>query len=630
MSQLAIPGETDLRTEATNRLAAITVAGGEPRVPASPRQDMLDGRAVVADRGSGTSVSLAEAVSGMLAILEAGTDGLVGLLQLAELDPDLAGMDAAQVTGALTRADRVVRRLTSSRLRVLRIGEQVQAGRRAGFTDTGSWFAQATQTNRRDAASQTDLANRLRPVPAQARGDAAADDPTPDVQTAPAHQGIGAGPDAASGDGAKTGAGRCELRESLTQRALDAGEVSLGHAAIITHALAGLPTGLSPDQVTSVEQHLLRQARQVDPTTLRKLARRAIEAVEPDPVVVDANENAQLQDEHDAAYRASSFWMKDNTDGTTTGGFTVPWASGTALRTVLDAMTAPRTITKGARSGGGVSPHGTSSDPSPNSGLSTSSDPSPSSGLSTSSGPGTNSGLSTNSGPSPSSGLSTNSGPGTNSGPSIAQPTGTAGTSGDVALSPGGASGPAGGDLSWRDQQWDWAQRRGMALADLLLHLPTDHLPGRITATMLVHTDLATLRGDLERAARTSNGDKLSAATARRLACQAGLLPSVLGTSSVPLDLGRSTRLFTASQRAALSTRYDTCVVIGCDRPFAWTEVHHLRPWTSGGRTDLDDGVPACARHHQDFHHPDTTMTVHRDRTGRVSIALTRRRPSRT
>ena len=89
---------------------------------------------------------------------------------------------------------------------------------------------------------------------------------------------------------------------------------------------------------------------------------------------------------------------------------------------------------------------------------------------------------------------------------------------------------------------------------------------------------------------------------ARRLACGAGLLPMVYAGASVPIDLGRASRLHTKGQRIALSAIHDTCAAEGCQRPFAWTEVHHLRPWAHGGRTDLANAIPLCGWHHHRAH----------------------------
>lgn len=143
-------------------------------------------------------------------------------------------------------------------------------------------------------------------------------------------------------------------------------------------------------------------------------------------------------------------------------------------------------------------------------------------------------------------------------------------------------------------------ERRGAAFVELLEHLPTQGLGG-IAATMIVKIDLDRLRDGLA-AAGIDTGVSIAASEARRLACNAGLVPAVLNGRSEVLDLGRSRRLHSEPQRRALSLRYDTCAAEGCERPFAWSEIHHLDPWSEGGCTDLAKGVPLCGHHHRRAH----------------------------
>ena len=149
----------------------------------------------------------------------------------------------------------------------------------------------------------------------------------------------------------------------------------------------------------------------------------------------------------------------------------------------------------------------------------------------------------------------------------------------------------------------DWANRYGQALIELLEHLPTDRLHHKSAATIVVTLDQHQLTADLA-AAGLDTGDQISASEARRLACTAGILPAVLSGESLPLDLGRTKRFFTEAQRIALALRRTSCAAEGCDRPFAWCELHHREPWHLGGRTDLKDAEPLCGFHHTLIHNP--------------------------
>ena len=89
-------------------------------------------------------------------------------------------------------------------------------------------------------------------------------------------------------------------------------------------------------------------------------------------------------------------------------------------------------------------------------------------------------------------------------------------------------------------------------------------------AELVVHIDLTSLQTGLHDSTvcRTSYGADLPIETARRLACDAEIIPAVLDGRSVPLDVGRAKRLATAGQRRALEAMYQTCAIDGCDRPF--------------------------------------------------------------
>jgi hypothetical protein len=161
----------------------------------------------------------------------------------------------------------------------------------------------------------------------------------------------------------------------------------------------------------------------------------------------------------------------------------------------------------------------------------------------------------------------------------------------------------------------------GRAFADLVEHLPLDRLPqaGGTAATVVVSTTLDALRAGIG-AASLDTGERLSPGQARRLACGAGLIPAVLGTDSVPLDLGRRARLFNRHQRLALDLRDGGCTAAGCDRPAAWCEAHHDQPWSRGGPTDLAEGRLLCPHHHHLAHDdryqaerlPDNRIRFHR------------------
>ncbi|WP_343036754.1 HNH endonuclease signature motif containing protein [Flexivirga aerilata] len=120
-------------------------------------------------------------------------------------------------------------------------------------------------------------------------------------------------------------------------------------------------------------------------------------------------------------------------------------------------------------------------------------------------------------------------------------------------------------------------------------------------ATILLTMDLTSLTDGIG-AATTPGGDVLDAGAARRAACDADLIPAVLGGPSQPLDVGRRERLVTKGLRAAVVIRDGGCTFPGCDRPPGFCEVHHVIPWWAGGETSLPNSAMLCCRHHQEVH----------------------------
>ncbi len=148
------------------------------------------------------------------------------------------------------------------------------------------------------------------------------------------------------------------------------------------------------------------------------------------------------------------------------------------------------------------------------------------------------------------------------------------------------------------------AQRRADALVEVCsLALRTTGLPdnGGERPHMTVTLPLDVLSGQLG-AGMLDTGETLTPEQVRRLACDAMIIPAVLGGDGQVLDLGQARRLFTGPIRRALALRDGGCVFPGCDRPLTWCDAHHIMPWSEGGPTTVDNGVLLCAHHHRVVH----------------------------
>ncbi len=111
----------------------------------------------------------------------------------------------------------------------------------------------------------------------------------------------------------------------------------------------------------------------------------------------------------------------------------------------------------------------------------------------------------------------------------------------------------------------------------------------------------------------TSSGVVLPAATIRRMACDAQIIPAVYGSKSEVLDYGRKARVVPPSLKRLLIVRDGGCVFAGCDRPGSWTEAHHRRHWVKRGKTKEDELDLLCVFHHHLVHEGGWTMTVDDD-----------------
>jgi hypothetical protein len=126
--------------------------------------------------------------------------------------------------------------------------------------------------------------------------------------------------------------------------------------------------------------------------------------------------------------------------------------------------------------------------------------------------------------------------------------------------------------------------------------------------TMIVTIDLETLENRLlEQWIRLPSGAVISAETARRMACDAGIIPMVLGSKSEVLDVGEADHEFTvAIRRAAYLRDGGRCAFPDCRNPVS--ELHHIVFRRHGGATSLDNAAWLCAYHHWLAHEGHWTL----------------------
>ena len=189
---------------------------------------------------------------------------------------------------------------------------------------------------------------------------------------------------------------------------------------------------------------------------------------------------------------------------------------------------------------------------------------------------------------------------------------------------------PAEASPGWSDTPAEAAPpKAGEARADALLLLADSLLAtgavdrsGGDRHQVVVHVDAPTLRaeGRGERC-ELEDGAPVAADTARRLACDAAIVP-LLERAGRPVGVGRKTRSIPPALRRALAARDRGCRFPGCTARH-FVDAHHIEHWADGGPTELANLVHLCRHHHRLLHEGGYTLTM----SGRG--VLTFRRPDR-
>ena len=173
-------------------------------------------------------------------------------------------------------------------------------------------------------------------------------------------------------------------------------------------------------------------------------------------------------------------------------------------------------------------------------------------------------------------------------------------------------------------------QRRHDALAEVFLHY-LDHQSDKIGGRHRPHLNITIGLDNLVEATGQGSfddGAPISAADARRLACDANVHRVITRGDSSVLDYGRATRTVSAALFMVLCLRDKGCRFPGCDRPCRVTDAHHIRHWIDHGETNEHNLVLLCRHHHTVIHREGWTIELHPDASATVTYPDGRRRTS--
>ena len=99
----------------------------------------------------------------------------------------------------------------------------------------------------------------------------------------------------------------------------------------------------------------------------------------------------------------------------------------------------------------------------------------------------------------------------------------------------------------------------------------------------------------------------IASETAQRHACDA-TVSWLLGKVEKDQETSHEHRQIPPSIRRALVARDRDCVFNGCHRPANWCDGHHVKWWTRGGETRLENLALVCGRHHRMLHEEGWTI----------------------
>lgn len=109
-----------------------------------------------------------------------------------------------------------------------------------------------------------------------------------------------------------------------------------------------------------------------------------------------------------------------------------------------------------------------------------------------------------------------------------------------------------------------------------------------------------------------NTGTNVSAETSKRICCDAGISVLSEDEDGTPMNIGRKSRVIPSAMRRALKARDENCRFPGCTHKY-FVDGHHIRHWSDGGETSLDNLVRLCRQHHRLVHEGGFSCTKNQE-----------------
>jgi len=172
------------------------------------------------------------------------------------------------------------------------------------------------------------------------------------------------------------------------------------------------------------------------------------------------------------------------------------------------------------------------------------------------------------------------------------------------------------------DQHLAVAERRALALAAICqdsLYQTGSSGSAPTDVAVIVHAETA-VETSGERGVSVLAGSRLGPGTLEEIICNGKVALLGITENGEPLNLGRRSRTVGRKLRRHVLHRDGQCTVEGC--PFEYRlEVHHVIPWSHGGKTDADNLITLCWFHHH--------VSVHREGLQIIRLGVSRVRLKR-
>jgi hypothetical protein len=163
-----------------------------------------------------------------------------------------------------------------------------------------------------------------------------------------------------------------------------------------------------------------------------------------------------------------------------------------------------------------------------------------------------------------------------------------------------------------KDDRTPGARRHDALRSALRIAITSEELPdaGGMPAVVLLTASVDQWNTDTG-LVTTGHGSSISVPMAKQIAgTEAGIVSIVLGPAREIIAYGTSHRIYSKTQRFAITARDQGCTWPGCDAPPAWCEINHVIPWKDSGTTTVANAAMICDHHHDALDHNGYLATM--------------------